>query len=104
MPAYLTVSLTSMLMMLHLFVRQGTAGALRYPEHLALAFLYELYLLALALALALGRPLLTAFFYVTPLVSLAVTLASVVASIQAYYRVKEDPLAASGEAEGEVKD
>ena len=93
-----------MLMLLHLFTRQGSAGALRYPEHLALAFLYELYLLALALALALGRPLLTAFFYVTPLVSLAVTLASVVASIQAYYRVKEDPLAASGEAEGEVKD
>jgi pheromone shutdown protein TraB len=93
-----------MFMILHLFARQGTAGALRYPEHLALAFLYEVYLLALALALALGRPLLTAFFYVTPLVSLAVTLASGVASIQAYYRVKENPLAASGEGEGEVKD
>jgi hypothetical protein len=61
----------------------------------------------LALALALqqgGRPKLEAFFYVTPLLSLAVTLASVVASIQAYYRVKENPLPASGEGEGEVKD
>jgi hypothetical protein len=87
-------------MMLHLFARQGTAGALRYPEHLALAFLYDLYLLALALALALGRPLLVAFFYVTPLLSLAITLASGLASIQVYYRVKENPLVASGEGEG----
>ena len=90
-------------MMMHLFVRKGTrsSGYLRYPEHMVLAFLYEFYLFTLALTLAIqqGKPsrsLFTAFFYVTPLLSFAVTLASVVASIQAYYRVKEDPLAKSG--------
>ena len=41
----------------------------------------------------------------TPLVTLAVTLASVVASIQAYFRVKEDPLGKSEYDEGEeIKD
>ena len=103
LPPYLTILLTSLLLMMHLFVRKGTrsAGYLRYPEHLVLAFLYELYLFTLALTLAIqegkhSRTLLTAFFYVTPLLSLAVTLTSVVASIQAYYRVKEYPLAKSG--------
>ena len=90
-------------MMMHLFVRKGTrsSGYLRYPEHLVLAFLYELYLFTLALTLAIqqgrsSRTLFIAFFYVTPLVSFAVTLASVAASIQAYYRVKEAPLAKTG--------
>jgi hypothetical protein len=44
-----------MLMMMHLFVRKGTrsSGYLRYPEHLILAFLYELNLFALALTLVI---------------------------------------------------